>query len=275
MLHVDIVNPYNAPVYHEGCVSSTMDFIRDLAGRGNPHGTVIWADFQESGRGRLGRLWKTEKGQALMFSIFLKFSDFSLVPIALTLRTGLAVSLAIEDFLPALTGYVQVKWPNDVMLISKNKKTAKKAVGILAEAENANVYLGIGVNITQRKFPKELEVKAGSLILTFLELFPDSDLPAILLAPDAAHKLLEKILFRLYRELEEPKEQCSWKTRLEERLYMRAKKVNFAVGKADSANLIQGHLAGIGEGGELLLIPQGETEPRAFITGELLVYNGS
>jgi hypothetical protein len=48
--------------------------------------------------------------------------------------------------------------------------------------------------------------------------------------------------------------------------------VCFAQGAADSQNIIQGRLAGIGEGGELLLIPEGEKEPWPFFTGELLVY---
>ena len=281
---LDLKNPFNAPIYHEECVSSTMDAVRVLARKGEVHGTAIVADFQESGRGRQGRSWKTEKGQSLMFSIFLDYHDFSAMPKALTLKVGLAVSLAIEDFAPDLIGTVKVKWPNDVLLLapggvvenSKKAPEARKAAGILTEAEGSKAFVGIGVNIAQRYFPEELQDKAGSLLLSYQEKFPKEDAPGFLLSVDAPLGLLEKILFRLYDELEAPvcnaSAAFSWKTRLEERLYMRGEQVSFAQGTVDSANIIRGRLAGIGESGELLLIPDGEEKPRAFITGELRVY---
>jgi biotin-(acetyl-CoA carboxylase) ligase len=350
MKQTDLKNPFGGPVYYEECLSSTMDFIRNLAANGEPHGTAILANFQESGRGRHGRLWKSGKGQSLMCSVFLKFNDFSAIPAALTLKTGLAVSLAIEDFVPALEGFVQVKWPNDVMLFNnlpqktgilnmpwaitekeinnpalkgrgmlflrgicirglmpfltalkggvlnpstriKPAKTpcsvntfgmstkavkknfgARKVAGILTEADAANVYIGIGVNLSQRSFPEGLQNKAGSLLSFFEEIYPGTEIPCQLLAEDAPLKLLQKILFCLYRELKDQADQLSWKTRLETRLYKRGEQVGFAEGAADSADIIQGRLAGIGEAGELLLVPQGEEKERPFITGELLVY---
>jgi hypothetical protein len=59
---------------------------------------------------------------------------------------------------------------------------------------------------------------------------------------------------------------------LEKRLYKRGETVSFAEGAVDSQKIIRGCVAGIGEGGELLLIPEGETEPRPFINGEFRVY---
>ena len=50
MQQLAINNPFNAPVYHEETVSSTMDISRKLAVDGEPHGTVIAADFQEAGK---------------------------------------------------------------------------------------------------------------------------------------------------------------------------------------------------------------------------------
>ena len=252
-----------------------MDIVRELAGKGEPHGTVILADFQESGRGRQGRPWITDKGQNLMFSIFLKFPDFSAIPGALTLKTGLAVSLAIENFVPGLAGSVKVKWPNDIMLLtdgaaSGKSQAARKAVGILTEAEGAKVYIGIGVNLARQYFPPDLQNKAGSLLSVYKEKFPGLETPESLVSVDAPYQLLEKILHYLYNELEEP--EFPWKSRLEERLYKQGETVSFAQGAADSKNIIQGHLAGIGEGGELLLIPEGEEAPRAFTTGELQIY---
>ncbi|MCL2319163.1 MAG: biotin--[acetyl-CoA-carboxylase] ligase, partial [Treponema sp.] len=105
-------NPFGAPVYHEESVSSTMDTARDLARKQAPHGTVITVDFQEAGRGRSGRSWITDPGKNLLFTILLRYKDIQSIPAALTLRTGLAVSLAVEDLAPSLCGSVTVKWPN-------------------------------------------------------------------------------------------------------------------------------------------------------------------
>jgi BirA family biotin operon repressor/biotin-[acetyl-CoA-carboxylase] ligase len=261
-----------------------MDASRVLSARGEPHGTVVAADYQEAGRGRIGRPWKADRGKNLFFTILLRYPDISSIPPALTLRTGLALSLAIEDFAPELRDAVTVKWPNDIMIDSR------KAVGILTETDGKTVYIGIGVNVAQTEFPEALRAKATSILLARQARLnrpagaapgPDAA-PSSGAAPcpDAAETrfaLLEKILARLYRELSsgEP-----WRPRLEERLYMKGRPVRFIAGGADSGRLVEGTLAGIGEGGEILIIPEGRTETQpeacalvqAYVTGELQVY---
>jgi BirA family biotin operon repressor/biotin-[acetyl-CoA-carboxylase] ligase len=250
-----------------------MDVSRSLAAN-EPNGTVIVADFQERGRGRQNRQWKTEKGQNLMFTIFLNYPDFATIPKALTLRTGLAAALAVEDFIPDLAGSVEIKWPNDLMI--RHKKTA----GILVEtttvesatAENngVNVFIGIGVNLLQQEFPEDLRGKAGSLLSIYKDKFTHNEIPAPFTAKETPLLLMGKILVFLHAELVATKSQ--WKAELEKRLYKRGETVSFAEGAADSQKIIRGCIAGIGEGGELLLIPDGETEPKPFINGELRVY---
>jgi BirA family biotin operon repressor/biotin-[acetyl-CoA-carboxylase] ligase len=268
MKTLDCPNPFGAPVYHEETVSSTMDLARLLARRGEPHGTVIAADYQEAGRGRTGRSWKMDKGQNLSFTILLRCPA---LPPALTLKAGLALSLALEDFAPPLAGRVRVKWPNDVMLLGGNGAGtgARKAAGVLAEAEGPAVYLGIGVNLGQREFPEELRDKAGSVLGALEELRPGEGGAAPDLPARAPLRLLEKILPRLHGELEAA---VPWKERLEERLFMRGEQVVFVNGAAGSGDLVEGLLCGIGGGGELLLLPRGAAEPRPFVTGELRVY---
>jgi len=255
-------NPFGAPVYHEETVSSTFDLARVLAGQNEPHGTVITADFQEAGRGRLNRRWVTERGKSLMFTIILRYVDVSSIPPALTLRAGLAVSLAIEDLAPALAGgHVRIKWPNDVMM------NGRKVAGILTEADGKNVFIGVGVNVAQEEFPEQYRSKAGSIIHSF---------PA--LTENARFELLEKILFRLYAEIENPTAESltaeggTWREHLLTRLYKRGETVAFAEGAADSEDIVEGILSGLGPGGELLIIPKGEEKERSFITGELRVY---
>jgi BirA family biotin operon repressor/biotin-[acetyl-CoA-carboxylase] ligase len=254
-------NPFEAPVYHEETVTSTFDIARVLAERNEPHGTVITADHQTAGKGRQGRPWVTERGKNLLFTILLKFKEFSSIPKALTLRTGLAVSLAIEDIFVSLSQAatrdvsVTVKWPNDVMINSR------KTAGILTEADGGNVFIGVGVNVAQTEFQEEYRSKAGSIA----RFFPG-------LPENARFLLLEKILFRLHEEIQKPGETAPWHDRLSRRLYKQGGIVTCAYGAADSTRLVTGTLSGIGPDGELLIIPEGEKNERTFITGELRVY---
>ncbi|MDR0302796.1 MAG: biotin--[acetyl-CoA-carboxylase] ligase [Treponema sp.] len=258
MTILKIHNPFNAPVYHEEILSSTMEISRSLAAEGAAHGTVITADFQTTGRGRIrSRVWEAEEEKGLLFTIMLRYPDIQNIPAAVTLRTGLAVALAIEDFAPSLLGTVTVKWPNDIMIGSK------KAVGILCEADGGNLHIGIGINVAQKDFSGVLKEKAGSIAAA-----AGRDI-----APADRFLLLEKTLARLYTELETEKGK-TWKSRLEKRLYKKGEQVAFIEGAADSGKKITGCLSGIGEGGELLIVPDGETQALSFITGELMTgYN--
>ncbi|MDR1900886.1 MAG: biotin--[acetyl-CoA-carboxylase] ligase [Treponema sp.] len=301
-----IANPFGAPVYYKEIVSSTMEESRLLAARGEAHGTVIVADFQEQGRGRAGRPWLAVQGQNLFFTILLRFADFKAVPSAITLRTGLAVSLAIEDFAPLLRGQVKVKWPNDLMIFSK------KTAGILTESDGSLVYIGIGVNVFQREFPDQIKTKATSIwkemekagksrtgrekgergILLgaccacgFLrrQRRKNPDYPASLGSLQGKkspcgrffgvlcakrNKLLGHILARLHKEL--TADRTDWRSRLEERLFKKDEQVRFIPGGADSPLKVEGILRGIGpEGGLIIEI---ENDSRSFITGELDVY---
>ena len=262
---LDLENPFRAPVYHEETVSSTMEIARALAAQNEPHGTVITADFQETGRGRNNRPWITERGKNLIFTILLRYSDAASMPKGLTLKTGLAVSLAVEDLVPALVGMVKVKWPNDVMMGSR------KVAGILTEGDGKIVCIGVGVNVTQKNFPEECRSRAQSI---------NKASPA--LSDDARFTLLERVLCRLYAEIENPamadsqagqlRTPKSWRERLVQRLYKIGETVTFAEGAAGSNSLIHGALTGIGPDGELLLHPKGERKERSFTTGELRVY---
>ena len=261
-------NPFGAPVYHEETVSSTFDAARLLASQNEAHGTVITADFQEKGRGRQGRPWAAENGKSLLFTILLRYADFSSVPGLLTLKTGLAVSLATEDLFPSLTGLVKIKWPNDIMIgACEAQDSYKKAAGILTEADGSNVYIGVGFNVAQEEFPEEYRARALSLI----QVTPG-------LHENARFILLEKILSRLYDEIEKKtdaslsQDNGPWREALLKRLYKKGETVVFAEGAADSEHLIEGTFSGIGPGGELLIFPKNEKEERAFVTGELRVY---
>ena len=133
-------------------VGSTNDLAARFAEHGAEEWTVVAADEQTSGRGRLGRSWTSRPGAGLYLSVVLRPPAHA-VPL-LTLAAGVAVAEAIE----ASTGLsVDLKWPNDVMA------GARKLGGILAEAGSGFVILGIGLNVQPAAYPPEIADRATSL----------------------------------------------------------------------------------------------------------------
>jgi BirA family biotin operon repressor/biotin-[acetyl-CoA-carboxylase] ligase len=123
-------------------VESTGSTNADLlarALRGEPEGTVLAAEEQRAGRGRMGRTWTSPPRAALTFSLLLKPA----VPPArrgwLPLLTGVAVAAAVTKATGVETG---LKWPNDLLAADA------KLAGILAEAAGDTVVVGIGLNVS-------------------------------------------------------------------------------------------------------------------------------
>ncbi|MDD8018540.1 MAG: biotin--[acetyl-CoA-carboxylase] ligase [Bacteroidota bacterium] len=140
-------------------IDSTNLYSKTLSKTKAPHGTLIIAEEQTAGRGRMQRNWVSLKGKNLLFSIIL-YPDFIIEKTALLPFAG---SLAVCDAIETVTGLSSTcKWPNDVLV---NKK---KVCGMLLESttENASIekiILGIGVNVNQEEFPEDLKYKASSL----------------------------------------------------------------------------------------------------------------
>jgi BirA family biotin operon repressor/biotin-[acetyl-CoA-carboxylase] ligase len=259
MTEISLGNPFAAPVFFLETTSSVMLDIRALAGRGEPHGTVVLADVQEAGRGRgENRSWKAEKGKNLLLALLLRYLDAASMPPALTLRTALALLRAIEDLVPALRGSLRVKWPNDVMLPVDG--AYRKTAGILAEGDGACVYVGVGVNVAQTLFPEDIRNKAGSIALA---------LGGAALPEDLCFSLLGAFLGRLREDIEGGLSPL-WRERLEERLYLRGNRARFLAGVVGASQMVEGLLCGLGEGGELLIQTANGVE--SFITGELEAY---
>ena len=140
---------------------STNQRARELAQNGAAEGTVVLADAQTQGRGRMGRTWDAQPGLGLWMSIILRpTAPPHRVP-GFTLVTALALHRALADFgLP-----VGIKWPNDLLL-----GDGRKVCGILTEmsCDMDRVHwlvVGIGLNVhhTTEDFPEELRGQAGSL----------------------------------------------------------------------------------------------------------------
>ena len=122
--------------HHE--LDSTNDEARRLAEAGAEHGTVVLSDHQTAGRGRRGASWVSEPGDGLLFSIVVRPS----FPKTNWSRIALAAGIGIAETLNARWGVqAQVKWPNDIYIQDK------KCAGILTEAREDFVIVGIGLNV--------------------------------------------------------------------------------------------------------------------------------
>jgi BirA family transcriptional regulator, biotin operon repressor / biotin---[acetyl-CoA-carboxylase] ligase len=126
-----------------------------LLGPDDPEGAVAVTDFQSAGRGRLGRRWTAPPGTALLCSVLLRPPRGSRIA-QLSLVGGLATAQTVEE---ALGRPAQLKWPNDVLV------DGCKVAGLLAEARDGVVVLGVGLNVNQTaaELPADARVAAASL----------------------------------------------------------------------------------------------------------------
>jgi BirA family transcriptional regulator, biotin operon repressor / biotin---[acetyl-CoA-carboxylase] ligase len=137
-------------------LDSTMTEASRLAAEDCAPGTVIGADQQTAGQGRLGRAWHSEPESGLYLSIVLRHSFSPNTMPVVTLALGLATAEAISKITDLAC---DLRWPNDVLM------NGKKCAGILAQIEQSAIIAGIGINVNQIGFPKDIEQIATSLRL--------------------------------------------------------------------------------------------------------------
>ena len=151
-----------------------MAEVADLAESGAVEGTVVVAEEQTAGRGRVGRAWESPRSAGLWLSILLRPE----MPPAqlgwLPLVTGVAVVQALRTLTDAPLG---LKWPNDIVV--EDRDGVSKAGGILAERlSDGVVVVGIGINVDQAR--EELPEGGTSLRLLGSDAARDRVLVAIL-----------------------------------------------------------------------------------------------
>jgi BirA family transcriptional regulator, biotin operon repressor / biotin---[acetyl-CoA-carboxylase] ligase len=137
------------------------DSTQRMLGGDEPEGATAAADLQTHGRGRLGRTWEAPAGRALLFSVLLRPTP----PMALWPELSRVAGEAVAAALTAETTVsAELSHPNDVLI------RGKKVAGILPEASNGRVVLGVGINVNQRrdelppeaaKPPTSLHVETG------------------------------------------------------------------------------------------------------------------
>src|SRR2546427_2293671 len=167
------------PLHFFAAIDSTNTYAAGLARAGAPEGTVVIADSQSGGKGRLGRSWVSPPGVNLYLSAVLRPP----VPAATVPQLNLLAAVAVADTVVQACGLTPaIKWPNDVLV------GGKKVCGILAEMQTEAgalraVVLGVGVNLNAplSAFPEELRDKASSLFLAGGRLVDRPAFTAVLL----------------------------------------------------------------------------------------------
>lgn len=148
-------------VYHYDQVESTNRTARELAASAIEDGTLVVAEEQTGGRGRLGRSWFSPHARGIWCSVILypEVNPVNAPPLAML--AAVAVARALRRTAGVEAG---IKWPNDLLV------AGKKICGILtelsAEMERVNyliIGIGINVNIASGEFPRELQEMATSI----------------------------------------------------------------------------------------------------------------
>lgn len=148
-------------IHHYESVGSTMPIAHRVAQNGAQDGTVIVAEEQTEGRGRLARPWSSAAGKGIWMSVILKPDIPPHQAPQFTLIAAVAICRAIEE----TSGVeVRIKWPNDLLV------DGRKVTGILTELQAdpdrvQAIILGIGINVNQKPsdFPEELADIATSI----------------------------------------------------------------------------------------------------------------
>jgi BirA family transcriptional regulator, biotin operon repressor / biotin---[acetyl-CoA-carboxylase] ligase len=138
-------------LYFERCESTQRELAADEV-----EGAVAVAEEQTAGRGRLGRTWHAPARTSVLVSVNLRPT----IEVARLPELSIVAGLATADAIAAETGIrPELKFPNDVLI------GGRKVAGILAEARDDRVVLGIGINanIVEAELPRGVDTPATSL----------------------------------------------------------------------------------------------------------------
>jgi BirA family transcriptional regulator, biotin operon repressor / biotin---[acetyl-CoA-carboxylase] ligase len=143
-------------------IGSTNSQARELAEAGAAEGTVVVAESQSQGRGRLGRRWESPAYRNLYLSVILRPTLSPAHAAQITLMAAVALADAVDVYIP---GQAAIKWPNDILI--GNKKLAGILTEASCDAEQVHyVILGIGINLNYASdaMPEEIRRRATSLL---------------------------------------------------------------------------------------------------------------
>lgn len=155
---------FGQSIYIYDVVESTQVNAHELARQGVPDGTVVIAEDQTAGKGRMARQWQSKKGKGIWMTVIVRPDVPPHMASQFTLVAAVAVIHAMKEMFRHFTP--EIKWPNDILI------NGKKCTGILtemqAEADRVQALLiGIGLNVNHdtQDFPEEIQPIATSLAM--------------------------------------------------------------------------------------------------------------
>ena len=235
-------------------IGSTNVFLKKLAQEGSPEGTMVIADEQSAGLGRMGREWFSKKGKNLLFSVLLRPE---LPPNKIFFLT-MIFALAGIDAVQQMTGLnAMIKWPNDLYI------GGKKLGGILTEfavkkGVVQHVVLGMGLNVNWNPSTEK------NLMYPTASIFSET------------HETVsrEKLLSKMLKLLEQYYQKGMADVHSAERFFEKWTEKSAILGKAvviETGNeRVEGEAAGIDQEGVLTLITANGHE-RKFVCGDVSV----
>lgn len=231
-------------IYYFDTIDSTQNFALKLAQKPHENGSIIIAERQTRGRGRLNRKWISPKG-GIWLSVLLRpnfeLSQTSLFPMI----TSLALGIAIEKTLKIKP---ELKWPNDLTV--KGKKVAGILIDVSVESNKIDyIIIGIGINfkIQPNKISRLIKNQQNSYGVTTLVKETSDDSPV---------ELVQQFLFELEQMYHKVTSNSIGNIRKE--WIKRSSTIGKNVTATTVAGLLKGKAVGIDDTGALLLSNKGK-----------------
>jgi BirA family biotin operon repressor/biotin-[acetyl-CoA-carboxylase] ligase len=233
-------------------VDSTNIKAEEKIERACPPFSLIVADSQTEGKGRLGRHWVTRAGKALALSWILYPEPGRIQPETLGRVSGLA-PVAVAEVLRDIYGLqAEIKWPNDVLV------DGRKAAGVLVDVrwngcQITDVVLGTGINVARDSVPPQVELNFPAISL---EEAAGKEISRL----DLLIQIMESLI-KWYSRLAEPSFIKAW----DSMLAYKGQQVKLTTERGMRA---EGKVAGISDDGSLILLTNGGEE-KEYHSGEI------
>ena len=155
-------NPWKEQIQFFDTITSTNDVLKRMALQGAPQGSVLVADSQTGGRGRLGRTFLSPSGVGIYLSVLLRPRCMPRELMHLTCASACAACTAIEQSVGFRPG---IKWTNDIVYQKRKLAGILTELGLNQDGSVCYAIIGIGINCSQRPedFPPAIREIAGSL----------------------------------------------------------------------------------------------------------------
>lgn len=158
--NLSLENPWRDRIQFFETITSTNDVLKQLANQGAPEGTVLVADCQTGGRGRLGRTFLSPSQVGIYLSVLLRPNCKPSELMHLTCASATATCTAIQEAAGFRPG---IKWTNDIVYENRKLSGTLTELSIQPDGSTAYAIIGTGINCNQMDFPPEIRDIAGSL----------------------------------------------------------------------------------------------------------------